>query len=229
MGIAEQIYNLAINARIRVNLQCESSNEPPMTEIINIKKFEEIDLNDSLFDSLKKQYKEFPEWFKKKAKESAYTVNSEDGNLIGFVYLKIEEGSVDDVEPALARARRLKVGTLKIEAHGTKLGERIIKKIFDYAFEEKVQEVYVTVFAEHENLIKLFERYGFEKKAKKNTVNGIEEVLVRDFSKLKGDISKDYPLIASRDTRKYLLAIYPEYHTKLFPDSILKTENPNII
>ncbi|HEV7337590.1 MAG TPA: GNAT family N-acetyltransferase [Bosea sp. (in: a-proteobacteria)] len=200
-----------------------------MTEIINIKRFEEIDLDNPLFNSLKDQYKEFIEWFKKKAKENAYTINSEDGDLIGFVYLKIEDGSVDDVEPALPRARRLKVGTLKIEAHGTKLGERVIKKIFDHAFEEGASEIYVTVFAEHEGLIKLFERYGFEKKAQKRTENGVEEVLIRDLKTLNSDTSKNYPLIVTKTAKKYLLAIYPEYHTKLFPDSILKTEDPNII
>lgn len=204
-------------------------NEPMMTEIINIKKFEEIDLNDPFFDSLKGQYKEFCDWFAKKAKESAYIINSETGALTGFVYLKVEDGTVTDVEPPLADARRIKVGTLKIDAHGTKLGERVIKKIFDHALTEGASEIYVTAFDEHQGLIKLFEKYGFEKKAEKKTPNGTEEVLVRDIYDIKGDTIKDYPLIKTRDVKKYLLAIYPAYHTNLFPDSILNNENPNII
>jgi len=34
-----------------------------------------------------------------------------------------------------------------------------------------------------------------------------------------------YPFI-SRNNDIYLVAIYPEYHTELFPDSILRTESP---
>lgn len=200
-----------------------------MTEIINIKKFEEIDLNDPLFDSLKEQYKEFTDWFRRKSKENAYTINSEDGNLTGFIYLKVEDGEINDVEPTLPAARRIKVGTLKIDAHGTKLGERVIKKIFDHALADGVSEIYVTVFSTHEGLIKLFEKYGFEKRAEKKTQNGVEEVLVRKIFHIKADISKDYPLIRTKDKKKYLLAIYPDYHTRLFPDSILNNENPEII
>ena len=34
----------------------------------------------------------------------------------------------------------------------------------------------------------------------------------------------DYPFVRKAGSRKYVLSINPEYHTKLFPDSILKTE-----
>lgn len=43
-----------------------------------------------------------------------------------------------------------------------------------------------------------------------------------------GDLEKDYPYINTK-TNKYLLAVYPKYHTQLFPDSILKTESSSII
>jgi L-amino acid N-acyltransferase YncA len=200
-----------------------------MTEIINVKKFEDINLGDPFFDSLKNQYKEFEDWFQRKSNENAYVINSDDGSLTGFVYLKFEDEEITDIEPALAAARRIKVGTLKIDAHGTKLGERVIKKIFDHALAEEATEIYVTVFSEHQGLIRLFEKYGFQKKAEKKTQNGTEEVLVRDIFDIKGEISKDYPLVKTKENKKYLLAIYPEYHTKLFPDSILNNENPEII
>ena len=41
---------------------------------------------------------------------------------------------------------------------------------------------------------------------------------------LSNDQLKDYPLISLKDKRKFLLSIYPKYHTKLFPDSILNNE-----
>ncbi|MDR4306350.1 GNAT family N-acetyltransferase [Chelatococcus sambhunathii] len=196
---------------------------------LKLKKFKEINLKDPIFDSLKKQYKEFSEWFKKKSDEPAYVIETSSGALRGFVYLKIETGEITDVSPSLPAAKRLKVGTFKIIAHGTKLGERVIKKIFDHAIDENVSEVYVTVFDTHSQLISLFERYGFKEKGSKTTKNGTEKVLLRSMTDLEDDILSDYPYVHSNGVNKFLLAIYPEYHTNLFPDSILKTESPDIV
>jgi len=81
-------------------------------------------------------------------------------------------------------------------------------------------EAYVTIFPKHEGLIRLLEKYGFENFGKK----GDEIVLVKDFTVFKDDIYLDYPMIKTNDSRKYLLSIRPKYHTPLFSDSILKTE-----
>jgi L-amino acid N-acyltransferase YncA len=203
--------------------------EGEMSENLKIKKFKEIDLNDPFFDSLKSQYKEFEEWFSKKSEENAYVLEDKKGRLQGFVYLKIEADAIDDVNPPLPPARRLKVGTLKINSHGTKMGERVVKKIFDHAISEVVDEVYVTVFDTHASLISLLMRYGFEKKSEKTTSNGTENVLVRSLIDGFADVVRSYPIIKKVGTKKYLLAIYPDYHTRLFPDSILKTESEDIV
>ena len=192
-------------------------------------KFKDVDLADPFFDSLKSNYREFSDWFGRKSEDLAYVFVNSDGMLDGFLYLKIENGSVDDVVPALPAARRLKVGTMKINAHGTKLGERFIKKIFDHSIQNRVEEIYVTVFGEHESLISLFERYGFAQAATKTTVNGEELVLVKDFSHIAGNPTKNYPLINLKEKRAYLLGIKPQWHTRLLPDSILRAEQPDIV
>lgn len=38
------------------------------------------------------------------------------------------------------------------------------------------------------------------------------------------DVCKDFPFLHTKGKEKYLLSIYPTYHTILFPDSILNTE-----
>ncbi|MFK0278624.1 N-acetyltransferase [Ensifer sp. NPDC090286] len=199
-----------------------------MGQTLRPTKFKEVDLNDKFFDSLKAQYSEFSNWFKKKAQEPVYVIDEENGSGIrGFLYIKVETGKITDVQPPLPAKKRLKVGTLKVNAKGTKLGERIIKRIFDHAILEDVAEVYVTVFDTHTSLIKLFERYGFEKKGIKTTPNGEELVLLRSFETTVGNIVKDYPFMQTEGKAKWLLAIKPAYHTALLPDSILKTEDPN--
>ncbi|MFN3734601.1 N-acetyltransferase [Comamonas testosteroni] len=192
-------------------------------------KFSAINLANPFFDSLKADYKEFPAWFKKKADqgESAYLYKTK--KLVGFLYVKVEDGEVQDIDPPLKNGVHLKVGTMKIEAHGTKLGERFIKKIFDHAFEVKADDAYVTVFAKHESLIDLYTRYGFEPYAVKNGPNGQEMVLLKSFHSVKNDILFDYPRIQPDDVTIGLLAIYPAYHSKFLPDSILKTEHFSIL
>jgi len=120
-----------------------------------------VDVSNTFFDSLRADYPQFDEWLQGKANEKAYISKADDGAEIdGFLYLKTENGAVNDVEPTLPVAKRLKIGTLKVNPHGTRLGERLMKKIFDHAIELNVDEIYVTVLPKHTKLIELFARYG---------------------------------------------------------------------
>ena len=149
--------------------------------------FSEISLTEPFFDSLKADYSEFPTWFQKKSNsgESAYLYKTKTKGIVGFLYVKIEKGKVTDTVPPLKAGVHLKIGTMKIDAHGTKLGERFIKKVFDHAFEVHADDAYVTVFAKHQGLIDLYTRYGFEPHAVKDGPNGQEMVLLKSFHKAK--------------------------------------------
>ncbi|WP_130619825.1 N-acetyltransferase [Dyella amyloliquefaciens] len=196
---------------------------------LELRKFKDINLADPFFDSLKADYAEFPAWFAKKAEDAAYVFEGDGGAIDGFLYLKVEEGEVGDVVPPLPARRRIKIGTLKINAHGTKLGERFIKKIFDHALFEQVDEIYVTVFATHTSLIALFERYGFKALAEKHTQNGTELVLVRDLRSGYVNPTASYPLVPLNGHKVALLALYPQWHTRLLPDSILNNEDADVV
>lgn len=187
-----------------------------------------VPVSDTFFDTLRADYPGFDEWLKRKGAESAYVARREDGGIDGFLYLKLEDGAVTDVEPALVHARRLKIGTLKVNPHGTRLGERLIKKVFDHATEQNVDEIYVTVFPKHTKLIELFTRYGFTKVGTKTGPGVVEDVMVRSLRALSGDVTRDYPLI-NMSGRKFLLSLYPQWHTRLLPDSKLHTESPDIV
>lgn len=197
--------------------------------LIQRKKFADIDLADPFFDSLKTDYSEFEEWFLKKGKKdkSAFVIE-QDSSVEAFLYLKKEEEELVDLKPKLPSKQRLKIGTFKINPHGTRLGERFIKKIFDYAIALKIPEVYVTIFPKHKGLIDIFLKYGFEEVAEKTTHNGTEKVYLKSLDKKFGDIYKDYPLI-NLNTSKFLLSIYPKFHTRLFPDSKLDNENFTVL
>ncbi len=194
-----------------------------MSKLLEIKKFSQINLEDHFFDSLKKDYESFEAWFKGKAEkdETAFVLYDKDNNLQGFLYLKDETDEIDeDIVPTMMKKKRLKVGTFKIDAHQTRLGERFIKKIMDKGIYEGYQEAYVTIIPEHNELVQLLNKYGFKYYGTK----GNEQVFVKDFASCEGDLLKDYPLIQPKGKRKFLLSIYPIYHSPLFSDSILKNE-----
>lgn len=192
------------------------------------KKFSEIDLTDSFFDSLKESYSEFSDWFTRKATEIAYVSYDNNKKLQAFLYLKVENGPITDITPPL-NTTCLKVGTFKIIAHGTKLGERFVKIIVDATLNQGLKTAYVTVFSEHEGLIKILETYGFKKYGIKKTPNGEEDVYVKDMNYFSGDKKLDYPVVNSIGQQKWLMAIRPEFHTSLFPDSKLNTEQASVI
>jgi len=192
------------------------------------KTFAEIDLQDSFFQSLRDDYPEFDNWFRRKSNQDAF-VQYENNKIIGFLYLKIEERLVDDVTPNICADKILKVGTFKIEAHGTKMGEQFIKVIMDYAANEKVDVCYVTIFEKHSTLINLVQQFGFELYGVKGGNTNKENVYLKQMERITGNINKDFPLVNIITAKKYLLSIYPKYHSVMFPDSILTTENKNII
>jgi len=193
------------------------------------KKFSNIDLNDVFFDSLKQDYAEFPNWFKRKSEEGALAYVFESQGIQGFLYLKIENEEVTDILPALPSKDRIKVGTFKVNPHGTRLGERFLKKIFDYAVIKNIDEIYVTIFDKHEGLLALFQRFGFDVYGSKTTQNGVESVLIKQIGIIKDSISTSYPIIKKTGTNKFVLSIYPNFHSRLFPDSILNNENYDLI
>ena len=194
--------------------------------MMQYKKFNEIDLDDVFFDSLKNDYPGFDDWFKKKADEMA-CVLYEDEKLQAFLYTKDERTESlekeEDVIKNNVDQNRLKVGTFKIEAAGTTRGERFIKKIVDEGIAGSYKNIYMTIFPKHKHLIKLVETYGFELKGYKKNEEG---VYVKDISRLRDDKDQNFnfPLLSIKDKKKYILSIYPIFHTRLFPDSILKNE-----
>ena len=190
-------------------------------------KFSDIKLSDSFFDSLKEDYQGFDEWFQKKShtNDELY-ITKNDNTLTGVLYLKTEDEEHLDITPSLPKKKRLKVGTLKIDAHGTNLGQYYISTILHEALYQKFEEVYITIFPKHERLIKLVEGYGFIYHGTKDSLSGVENVYIKTLFTDYNNIFSDYPRFKTSNNI-YLLGIIPEFHTRLFGDSILKTENPD--
>jgi len=194
--------------------------------------FGKINLHDPFFDSFREDYPDFDRWFNRKSEETCYVCRSED-SIVAFLYLKLEDERepYNNIEPPFQPKRRLKIGTFKVVLYGFRLGERFLKIIFDNALVQRVDEIYVTVFQktiDQERLIKLLEDFGFHQHGQKRNPFGTELVYIRNMSRqfLAENPRLTFPYF-SRLSPVYLVAIYPEYHTELLPDSILRTESPD--
>lgn len=231
LGIDDKVF------RIDSFIEKAISENPTLVDYktLAVKKehFGNIDLSDSFFDSFREDYLGFDEWFNRKSEESSY-VCSYEGAITAFLFIKKEDETENysDITPPLPPKNRLKIGTFKVTANGFKLGERFLKIIFDNAFKQRVDEIYVTIFdkrEEQERLISLLEDWGFSYHGIKSTKNGEEKVYVKSFKRgeeINLALPKlTYPFL-SKESDVFIVPIYQEYHTELFPDSILRTESP---
>lgn len=231
LGIADRVF------KIDQFLEKITVENPELVDykVLAVKKtdFAQVNLQYPFFDSFREDYVGFDRWFNKKADEIAYVCYS-NNILAAFLYIKVEDENENyaDIEPNFKRKKRLKIGTFKVTSNGFKIGERFLKIIFDNALQYHVSEIYVTIFdkrPEQIRLIALLEEWGFCFHGFKSTQTGNERVYVKNFEKDQEinlvQPKKTFPFI-SKENKVYIVPIYPEYHTELFPDSILRTESP---
>lgn len=230
LNVQDKVFN------IESFLELVISEHPDLIDykVLSVKKnlFGDINLQDGFFDSFREDYIGFDKWFNRKSDEYAYICKYKE-NLRAFLYVKFEDKGENylDITPQFLPKKRLKIGTMKVNLNGLRIGERFLKIVFDNALKFKVEEIYVTIFVkrpEQYRLLNLLEEYGFKLHGTKTTTSGPEQVYVRDFQNKTDyvDPKKCFPFI-SRKNRVFIVPIYPEYHTELLPDSILRNESPN--
>lgn len=229
LGISDRVYT------IDAFLEKVTVENPELADykVLSVRKalFGNLNLSDEFFLSFREDYPGYEKWFNKKADETTYICLAE-GKPIAFLYIKVEGKDEDysDIDPPLPHKRRLKIGSFKVTLNGFRLGERFLKIVFDNALRLKVDEVYVTIFdkrIEQQRLINLFEEYGFSLHGIKKGPGGNELVYVRSCARQANRTTPKlkYPFF-STSGQIFIVPIYPEYHTELFPDSILRNESP---
>lgn len=229
LGIDDRVYS--INAFIT---KMTAENPGLMNyKMLSVKReyFENIDVSNSFFDSFRASYSKFDDWFARKSNEEAYICKNDNGDILGFLYLKVEypDENYSDIIPAFIPKKRLKIGTFKVEASGFRLGERFIKIIFDNAINSQVDEIYVTLFENRSELAALENllcRWGFYRYGKKVSYGKEETVLVKKLGIYDAKQTPKYNFPnTTYNHQKFIVPIYAKYHTTLLPDSKLNTEN----
>ena len=200
-----------------------------MADTFALKKFSDLNLNDSFFDSLKTAYPgtnstpSFTDWFLKKSKEDRTALVFQDDDGLGaFISLKQETESLPLQDSILSKKLRLKISTIKIadRFRGQRLGEGSIGLVLWQWQRLGVEEIYVTVFDQQELLISQLTRYGFIKVG--YNPNG-EGVYLRSRNNIDySDPYKSFPFINPNFENAGYLCVEDNYHDTLFPYSELK-------
>lgn len=184
--------------------------------------FKNCNLADAFFDSLKQDYEEFPGWFERKAKDNEKTYVYEDNlGICAFMYLKDENEELVLQDRKLPKEKRIKIGTLKLNERikGKRLGEGAIGVALWRWQQSKYNQIYVTVFEHHIDLVGLLKLFGFSCIGK--NMRG-ESVFIKERNSI--DYSNPYkafPFINSTFNKAGYIPIEEEYHDTLFPYSTL--------
>ncbi|MFX1477156.1 MAG: hypothetical protein ACFFCI_03390 [Promethearchaeota archaeon] len=191
-----------------------------------------LDINDPIFNSLRKDYPEFNDWYAKKARigREGWVYIRNNGFLGALLLYKIEDDIIQS-EPPLTRKRRLKISTMKVSYVGHKIGELFLKLSFEYALKNNLSEIYLTHFTkENDFLVDLIEEYGFTKVSiiKHNWTDIPEDVFLKKIKIEKEDIQNLTPIEVAKtfypnlydgnEVKKYIIPIQPLYFNRLFTD-----------
>lgn len=193
-----------------------------------LKTFADCDLNGHFFDSLKADYgyEEFSKWFQGKAekKTPVYVCLDEHGETKAFLYLKDDEcEKIALKDRELPAVSRIKIGTLKLsdDVQGQRLGEGAIGLALWHWQAHDCDEIYVTVFDKHDDLVKLLLKFGFAKVGYKNNTG--EGVYIKSKSNL--DRTNGYTMFPYLNKDKLentrILPIKADFHDTLFAYSEL--------
>jgi len=173
-----------------------------------------LDIKDPFFDSLKKEYAEFADWFKKIARDDRPCyVYKENGGIKALLILKVEKGAIETEGGVISDKDRLKICTFKVDKFGLKIGELLLKISFEFCLKNNIDEAYLT---------ELIEEFGFRNMGKNKRGEYVYlKKFIYDNARLTPlQISKMYypSYKDSEEVKKFIVPIVPKFHDRLFPD-----------
>lgn len=203
----------------------DSTPSPPTT--VETVYTHQLDSNDSIFKSLRKDYGGpiFDEWLSKckRAQRKAFIVKADSNQLAALTILKREDSLPDGTE-----GKVLKICTFKVsdQYSGSRLGELLLKPIFEFVEQNLYDYAYFTTFPKQNHLIEFAREFGFIKSPK--SLPSGEIALVKCFKYKPSDIIGLDPLdfnilygprVSSfEQNATFIVPIQPTFHVSLFPE-----------
>ncbi len=206
-----------LHAKVRVSL-------PNIEEVF----LHQIDLKDDIFDSVRGDYPDFDEWYKRVSREGrkAWIYRADSSKLGAIAIYKDETDPIVTNDDKALRGKALKLCTFKVgeEVQGRKIGELFLKAAFRYAAANKIEHIYITMRPGKYGLLEdLCVDFGFYRLGKYK----LDDVYIKDhpIKPPSNDLKaleyhkRYYPHFrCGASQNKYVVPIIPEYHEILFPD-----------
>ncbi|MDE5886086.1 MAG: hypothetical protein K2H46_00700 [Muribaculaceae bacterium] len=218
--------------------------DPNKGLVIKYDRFGKLNINDEFFNSFKRDYTNYSEWFHRKQNDRVFYSHNAKGEIQALLKLKIEESfdEFDDIVPTMTDNRCLKISSFKVNVRGSRLSERFMRIIFKTAIREKVDSIYVTVFNNEKKkrrLIDLLHAWGFHDYG--NKLGSEEMVLKRSFHKEVGRVNsmtstlyervfvKDYYPFHSPASGIYLVPLREAFLDLLLGEEEIKVDRLDIL
>ena len=195
-----------------------------------------IDLRDPLFDSLRADYSGFDAWFAEKCarQHRKCWVVEVGGALAGIVIRKDEKRAEATIRSPGNKILKLCTFKMGEAFRGEKFGEQLLKQCLWFSQSNGYDVVYVTAFADKDDLLHLLLSYGFKETARQANGELVLEKVMRK-GMLPVDALTDildfdracYPRFYDGErVAKYCVPIQGAYHEKLFPEISFRVPLP---
>lgn len=185
-----------------------------------------LDLKNIFFNSLRRSY-EFDNWYIEKCARTGRRVwvAGSIENIDALCIYNEENNPIITQDNKGLTGKVLKLCTFKVVRLGYKIGELLLKQAFNYASDNNIDYIYVTIEPDKhlllENLFLDFGFYSFGIDTK-----GRDYVFIKEFPKNfpTSDLPpldyaiKYFPLTKIESNSAYLIPIKPVYHEILFPE-----------
>jgi GNAT superfamily N-acetyltransferase len=231
VGIHKKAKRLGLESRVLflgdaiVLVQDFFDESPPPPPTVEKKFVYELETTDPIFQSLRTDYEGFDSWLakcKRKHRE-AYIVRAPSGSLAGIVILKKEESLPDG-----KKGKVLKICTFKVSESygGNRLGELLLKPVFEYARKNRYEFAYFTAFPRQRRLVEFAYDFGFQDISNQDSPAEIAlckslrftEAEVANLTPLEFHIRFGPRITSFNGNRSFVVPIRPEYHKILFPE-----------
>lgn len=221
LGCADRVLSVADAVTAVRNLGDKVTCPPPAVKAV---KAHSIPLDDPILHTFRSDYPDFDAWFRRCRLEQrqAWIIPGRAGTLAAFCVINHEKQP-----PPGTRGRVLKLCSFKVadEYSGLRFGELLLKAVFDYAFKNSYEWVFVSAFEKYGKLIDFLEDFGFERSPVRTALG--EVLLIKCLQPLPEHEAMD-PLsfhirLGPKHLRPhvpwYVIPILPTFARILFPES----------
>ena len=201
---------------------------PPAPPAIRSVFCHELDERDPIFESLRSDYPDFDTWLRKCKREQRQAWIAKlpgRSSMAGLCIVNREDMQWNDSENPT-----LKLCTFKIadDAIGLKLGELLLRTVFDFARSNSFSTLFVETHPKHGALLHLFHQFGFELMGHKGNDDETRQLILRkrlttkavslslpalEFNRLFGPFAVKWDGV-----KVYVVPIEPRFHAALFPE-----------